>query len=531
MGKTEWEAEEARWAKQIEAVVGGVRAWRAAHPRATFREIAEAIDAELNPLRAQMLAEAAATSPAARFTELPAEERPQCATCGGKLIGRGRRRRRVVTRGDATVELEREYGVCAACEGGVFPLDEELELGTERFDPWLVESIVLLGTVMPFERVPLVLDRLLTVPVGVETARRLTEAIGETRVTLEAAEAERVRATLPMPVSGPAVQQLSLDGAMVPLVGGAWAEVKTLALGEVERTTAADGSVRIRTTALSYFSRLTDAETFREQARGELYRRGTAAATVVCAVQDGAEWQQRFVDYHRPDAVRILDFPHALEHLGTVGRAVFGAGSAAFSEWLGAQAHTFKHGEPDRVLTALRTLDLTDAVDPEASRHQAEALTYFEKRRAQLAYADFRTLGYPIGSGVVESANKLVVEARLKGSGMRWDRASVSPMVSLRDLLCSDRWAAEWPVTWRAHLAESRHRRPRRAQDADSDPDPAATLPAPPTPQPARSTRPAAPPPSPTSPPRVVDGRPTAAHPWRKPFFRSRQRQPLSAIT
>jgi hypothetical protein len=149
--------------------------------------------------------------------------------------------------------------------------------------------------------------------------------------------------------------------------------------------------------------------------------------------------------------VRILDFPHALEHLGTAGRAVFGAGTVAFSEWLGGQAHTLKHGDPAAVLSALRTLDLTTAVDPAAATHQTEALAYFEKRRAQIAYADFRHQGYPIGSGAVESANKLVVEARLKGSGMRWDRASVSPMVSLRDLLCSNRWVTEWPAIWRAY--------------------------------------------------------------------------------
>jgi hypothetical protein len=45
--------------------------------------------------------------------------------------------------------------------GAFSPLDEELELGSETFDPWLVESIVLLGTVAPFERVPLVMGRLL----------------------------------------------------------------------------------------------------------------------------------------------------------------------------------------------------------------------------------------------------------------------------------------------------------------------------------------------------------------------------------
>jgi len=419
-------------------------------------------------------------------------------------------------------------------EAAFSPLDEELELGTEAFDPWLVESIVLLGTVMPFERVPVVMDRLLTIPVGVETARRLTERLARTRVVLEDAEAERVRAMLPMPASGPAVQQVSLDGAMVPLVGGEWAEVKTLAVGEVEQTTAADGSRQIRTTALSYFSRLTDAETFRDLARGELYRRGTAAATEVCAVQDGAEWQQRFVDYHRPDAIRILDFPHAVEHLATVGRAVFGAGTAALSEWLGVQAHTFKHGDPDRVFAALRTLDLPAAIDSDASRHQREALGYFEKRRDQITYADFRARGFPIGSGAVESANKLVVEARLKGSGMHWDRASVSPMVFLRVLLCSDRWAAEWPATWRAYLATSRHRRPRRSPEPASDSP--ATLPQPPSPQPPTPAPPASPPPSPappvpSSPPLMVDGRPTAAHPWRKPFLPSRQRQPLPATT
>jgi hypothetical protein len=414
--------------------------------------------------------------------------------------------------------------------GAISPLDEELELGPETFDPHLVESIVLLGTVMPFERVPLVADRLLAVPVSAETARRLTEAVGRARVALEDAEAERLRATLPMPASGPAVQQLSLDGAMVPLVGGEWAEVKTLALGEVESVTAADGSVRLRTTALSYFSRLTDAETFRELARGELQRRGTAAAAVVCAVQDGAEWQQRFVDRHRPDAVRILDFPHALEHLAVVGRAVFGPGTAAFSDWLGRQAHTFKHGDPDVVLATVRTLDLTTAVDPDAARHRAEALAYFEKRRVQIAYADFRARGYPIGSGAVESANKLVVEARLKGSGMHWDRASVSPMVGLRDLLCSDRWTTAWPATWRAHLAAARHH-PRPTADARPDAPPTpARPPLPPTPpiDPPQPTR--LPAPTPT-PPRVIDGRPTKDHPWSKPFLRSRQRLPLPATT
>src|SRR6266545_4718266 len=120
-----------------------------------------------------------------------------------------------------------------AAGAAFFPLDEELELGTESFDPWMTESIVLLGTVMAFERVPVVLDRLTRASVSPETARRLTEALGRAQVSRETVEAETLRATLPMPTSGPAIEQLSLDGAMVPLVGGEFGEVKTLALGEV----------------------------------------------------------------------------------------------------------------------------------------------------------------------------------------------------------------------------------------------------------------------------------------------------------
>jgi hypothetical protein len=390
---------------------------------------------------------------------------------------------------------------------------------------------VLLGTIASFEQVPVVMERLTRVTVTPETARRLTEAVGRAQVAREIVEAEDLRRRLPLPVQGPAVQQLSLDGAMVPLVGGEWAEVKTLALGEVTATTAADGTLTTRTTALSYFSRLSDADTFRDHARGELYRRGVAAAGVVCAVQDGAEWQQRFVDHHRPDAIRILDFPHAVEHLATVGRAVFGVGTPALKAWLGTQAHTFKHGDPETVLAAVRALDVTHAVDPRAPTLQAEALGYFEKRRPQLTYAAFRAQGYPIGSGAVESANKLVVEARLKGSGMHWQRAAVSPMVSLRALLCSDRWTTEWPALWRARLAASPRHRPRAASTsapAVAPPPSAAPLPLPP---PTTPTAPAQPHLPPASPPLVMDGRPTKTHPWSKPFFRSRQRNPLPATT
>src|SRR5687767_7603307 len=98
------------------------------------------------------------------------------------------------------------------------PLDEELELGPGPLDPHLAEGLVLLGTSPTFERAPALLAFFARVTVGPETARRLTEAAGAAQVALETAEADRLARELPLPPPGPAVQQLSLDGAMVPLV-------------------------------------------------------------------------------------------------------------------------------------------------------------------------------------------------------------------------------------------------------------------------------------------------------------------------
>ena len=94
-----------------------------------------------------------------------------------------------------------------------------------------------------------------------------------------------------------------------------------------------------------------------------------------------------------------------------------------------------------------------------------KALAYLEKREAQLAYPTFQAEGWPIGSGAVESANKLVVEARLKGAGMRWTEAHVNPMVALRNIVCSDRWDEAWPqIATRLRQQAAQRQRVRQQQ-------------------------------------------------------------------
>jgi len=181
----------------------------------------------------------------------------------------------------------------------------------------------------------------------------------------------------------------------------------------------------------------------------ETHRRGTENAGTVCGVADGAEWEQGFLDLHCPRAVRILDFSHGGEHVAEAGRVVYGEDTEPFRAWLGQELHTLKHDQPETVVRDLQRLKDGQAggqpVDEQGVRLIDEQISYLEKRYEQMRYAQFIEAGYPIGSGMVESGNKLVVEARLKGAGMHWARDNVNGMLALRNVACSDRWEEAWP--------------------------------------------------------------------------------------
>lgn len=380
--------------------------------------------------------------------------------------------------------------------------------------PALAELAVQLGSALPFAHAARLLTQATGTAVSAATVQRLTERVGaawcqlevDLVAALEAAALDPAAAPVPLPdaVAVPAgtVLQVSVDGALVPLVGGEWTEARTAAIGCVVQ----DGNDG-HTTALSYVSHVTDAATFSRLALAELSRRGIGDAATIVAVNDGAVWIQEFLDLHCPQATRVLDFAHAAGYLARAAQAVFGPGTPATSEWFGQQRHELRHGDPDRVLAAVAALP--------SSQERDTVLGYLTTRRAMLAYAQFAAAGLPVGSGCVESANKLVIEARLKGAGMHWTRVHADAMVAVRTIVDADRWTGCWSRIVRTLQAERQHRATRRRSEATAL-VPVAVAVAPP-----HAAMPAAPPPVPAAAPParpqlVVPGKPTATHPWKR---------------
>jgi hypothetical protein len=324
---------------------------------------------------------------------------------------------------------------------GFFPLDEELELLPGILTPHGHECLVRLAGWVPFDKAAKLFEDFMGIHISKSICQRYAEKAGAAYVGLQTEEVERLERDMPAAPVGADKLQVSADGAMVPLVHGQWAEVRTVVIGEVQPRVQERGEWVVHTRNLSYFSRKVTAEEFTRLALVEMQRRGVENAKKVGAVMDGAEWEQGFVDYHRPDAVRILDFPHAGEHISPIGEFLWGEGTPEKKQWVGERLHQLRHEGPSGLLAELRDLQKQHPDEKVVSGN----LAYLEKRENQMQYPQFQSQGWPIGSGIVESGNKLVVEARLKGAGMHWADANVNPILALRNILCSDRWKEEWP--------------------------------------------------------------------------------------
>lgn len=393
---------------------------------------------------------------------------------------------------------------------GFFPLDEELGLLPGSMTPRLQEALVRLSTHIPsFAQAARELAFFTGTHVHADTARRRTEAAGALLLAHETAEAERILHDLPTPPCGPDRLLFSVDGAMVPLLHGKWTEVRTLAVGEVVPVQPSPEVPRIQTTNLSYFSRRFESTTFAEAAVSELHRRGIETAGRVGAVVDGAEWCQHFIDLHQPDAVRILDFAHAAEYLSAIGQTVGSEGRLLEEADVARLRHALKHDGPEGVLNELRALIAAHPTLLELPKQ----LAYLEKRVRQMAYPQFVAEGWPIGSGMVESANKLVVEDRLKGAGMHWAEGNVNPMLALRNAVCNERWSEAWTVIEREQRRQVVvQRQMRRAARQAASTSPVQQAPA----VVDEAVRAA---PAPSEP--VAKAR----HPWTRPWSSRRQRE------
>jgi len=176
--------------------------------------------------------------------------------------------------------------------------------------------------------------------------------------------------------------------------------------------------------------------------RTYLQRLNITQADQVLFIADGAPWIWKRVPLlvhalglAAEQVHELLDFYHAVQHLGQVAALRKDWSAQARTRWRTQQRHLLLRGEVEQVIAAVRTIC--------RGRHSKAIRThreYFIKNQGRMAYAKLMALKLPIGSGAIESTVRRVVNLRLKGASIFWCRASAEAILLLRSYYKAGRW-------------------------------------------------------------------------------------------
>ena len=374
---------------------------------------------------------------------------PLCPECGKRLHSKGLAKREVhCILGE--IRWRRRVGRCPeGCEiGQIAPLDDVLGL-----EPYQRSSLELqylgssLAVFVPYATAAQLLSWYSATSVSARTVWRWVQAAGgramsRLQTQLEALERDEVpevealeEGLEEMPLA------LSADGVMVPFrpqrgTGKGktkWREVKVGVLARLGSHTTRTGQLVSRLYHRRLVAMLGEIDQFKPRFWLEALRQGIREAPAVIWLSDGGRgYWGLYEEYLSAYAHGILDFYHAAQNLWK-GAAVWLDGRTRRARtWFGWARHRLRHHDPDDLLE-----DLLDGLEVEGLKEQTiEALVklydYLNGHRDHIDYAKYEELGLPLGSGMVESACKWLIQQRFKGVGMRWSEEGFNHLLHLR---------------------------------------------------------------------------------------------------
>jgi hypothetical protein len=385
--------------------------------------------------RSEILGQLALSLIRKRFGELFEQEQCDCPRCAKLLKSRGLHKRQIVTL-SGSFELERPYFYCVACSYGFYPLDEALELSKSPLQYDIQDLGAWLATELPYEVASDAVNR----ATGISfSAASLHDCVKRISADLEVPDVcpseEEVLGKIAKFSEGkrcrPALM-ITMDGAYAPVRPepspykgkrgkGDWGDVKGLRLYLVDKD-------RIEH-LISWHQIGTSQEL------GAALRAIKEAGLVpedkvrLCVVADGAAWIWNRAQEVFPNAKQVLDYYHCSKHLHELASAQYGQGTLKAIEWVQASLLRLFLKQKSHVIAGIKRMKPTS---PEAAKLISQTAGYLKKHSNRIDYGTLRRGGYHIGSGAIESANKLISHVRLKRPGAWWYPSNANNVLKLR---------------------------------------------------------------------------------------------------
>jgi hypothetical protein len=289
------------------------------------------------------------------------------------------------------------------------------------------------------------LKRALHMEINKETMRVVTEGIGRMVFEADTEKAAHVlenmhgiefepeknrKGALYIMTDGAAVNTRAKDEN-----GSTWRENKTvIAFRDKDMIKRKGGSHII--VKKEYAAYIGSAEQFRGYVLNTAINAGYGKTQEVVIIGDGASWIRNMGKEIFPEAVQILDLYHLKENIYSYAKHKFAHNEKEYVPWSEAFIERIEKGKADDALELL----------PEEEKLPANVVnlrTYINNNIDKVDYPKYKEKGYFVGSGAIESANKVIVQRRLKQAGMRWSVLGAQDVLSLRAKVESQRWESD----------------------------------------------------------------------------------------
>ena len=363
----------------------------------------------------------------------------RCSHCGTRLQSKGMRPRQIQTL-VGVVHWRRRVGRCPkGCQGSqVIPLD--IALGIESYQQTSLELVrlgCLLAIFVPFETAAVIAQQFTGIKINAQTIWNWVQLWGKQAMNqLQEEIVQLARGQEPIPEAMESKwEQMPLvigaDGVMVPMRphqgqpkgSTKWREVKVGILVRLGSHINRKGREICRLHQRRLVAVLGDIDALQPRLMLEALRQKWQKAKTVVWISDGGKGFWRL--YHQcfspvaPVAVAVLDFYHAAQNLWKAAAAGFDGRTKKARQWFKLMRHKLRHGQSEQVIAQLADVIDFRELPNSLVKTISNVHDYLQTHHEHIKYQQFKKLGLPLGSGMVESACKWLIQQRFKGVGMR----------------------------------------------------------------------------------------------------------------
>jgi len=334
-----------------------------------------------------------------------------------------------------------------------FPLDEQMKVRETHWSEQVAKLASWLSGIVTFEQAQEIMEKVGQIGISGSSIWRQAQRWGgkyQAIETLYEKKAQGIEGELEInPGRSLGRRGVAMDGGMVHIREEGWKELKVGCVFEIEMRKGYDEHSQAEVelghaVKNAYVAHLGGPEAFGWKMWAKAHQRGWLYAQDTISIGDGAVWIWNLVSKHFYDSRRLVDWYHATQHLANAVRLLYGEDTPQAHRWYREWSTQLYLGHADRLT---RILVQKAKEHPKLSKELLKESGYFRNNQHRMDYLEMRSEGYPIGSGMVESAAKQY-KSRFVGPGMRWKRTSFEHLLPIRTSIMSGNFDKMWRLAY-----------------------------------------------------------------------------------